>query len=364
MKKLALLCLVCFGMIACGDDPQGPPPPPPPPPIPEGTLPVVFHVLYETESNAQQNPSQFTINTQFNKLNQFYAATLFPAAGSTAIDVTFTLATHDPNGTALAEPGIHRVQYPGSVGMNAGNFLTRESNNSVKNKPIFWNPNRYINVWIFGFSEAEATVGGISVLPYSTSGHGIPGLPTADQYLTSLPTTMWGLCLNNSYFSAGESYLTFVHEMGHYLGLFHAFGEGSKANCAAYPSDNGDDYCSDTPKYDRPAYQIHFDATIATHGNVLPPDIYNELFTRTPCDGDPVYRSTNVMDYYMSDRNKFTPEQAARVVQVMDYSPLIPRSPAAATDLVKSVSEIPLGPAPDPVIIVCPPMGPTVQVQQ
>lgn len=49
---------------------------------------------------------------------------------------------------------------------------------------------------------------------------------------------------------------TLAHELGHYLGLFHAFSEktGDKSNSEEADNDEDTDYCTDTPSYNRVAY--------------------------------------------------------------------------------------------------------------
>ena len=65
-------------------------------------LPVVFHVLYEDATDAQQNPAQSVFVRHINRLNAFYAATLFGGGASVAVDVSFKLAATDPQGNKMA----------------------------------------------------------------------------------------------------------------------------------------------------------------------------------------------------------------------------------------------------------------------
>lgn len=197
-------------------------------------LPVVFHVLYEDATDAQQNPAQSVFVRHINRLNAFYAATLFGGGASVAVNVSFKLAATDPQGNKMAEPGIHRVSYAGAGSMDPVAFMDSKHPEGSANAGIFWDPNQYVNIWVFGFkssqeeADAGATVTGITHLPFAASRYPLDGLvlDEKDVYQDYLPTYMHGMTLNNSFFSEEEGAFTLWHEMGHYLGLFHAFADG------------------------------------------------------------------------------------------------------------------------------------------
>lgn len=355
MKKRILWILAALPWLLAGCEKDNPGTPPAPPDIPEGTIPVVFHILYEDPTNPIQYPDAAVFRKRIDQINAFYASTLFPDAASQKVNVTFTLADRDPKGNLLAEPGVDPVQYSGAANMSAADFLDSKRALQAHDKAILWDPNRYVNVWLFGFlvsadpQKDESNVTGISYLPYCTSAHPLNMLVTWDGAITQQPYYMHGITLNNRYFQpagttlfADEGMFTFCHEMGHYLGLRHAFSEPQKGETACGDPDNAsDDGCSDTPKYDRTTYQA------LLYANALPYD----AFYRQPCDGGDLFLSTNIMDYYMSLRTNLTAQQKARLEHVMAYSPWIPRSKTATKTLLENFTGEITDERPEPILM-------------
>ncbi|WP_298061602.1 M43 family zinc metalloprotease [uncultured Rikenella sp.] len=357
MKTKILLSLTAFALLLAGCKKDTAPQEPASSDIPNGTIPIVFHVLYENPADPIQNPDASVFRKRIGQINEFYAATLFPNAGSRKVQVTFTLATHDPTGRLLDEPGVNRVGYAGSANMSASEFLSAKRTLQARDKAILWDPNRYVNVWLFGFlvssdpEQDENNVTGISYLPYCTTAHPLDLLVKWDGAITQQPYYMHGITLNNRYFlphtSGGnllddEGMFTFCHEMGHYLGLRHAFSEPKEGEGDCDNPDNAsDDGCSDTPKYDRKTYQASF------YAGTLPYDRYY----RQPCDGGELCLSTNVMDYYYSLRTNLTAQQQARIEHVMAYSPWIPRSKAATKALLENFTGEITDERPEPILM-------------
>lgn len=310
------------------------------PDIEAGTVPVVFHVLYEDRTDAKQYPDPALFAQRVDQLNRFYAATLFPNAGSAAVSVKFVLATHDPTGQALADPGVHPFRYTGAANMSVDRFLDVDRVLAVRDREVLWDPNQYVNIWLFGFLESsdpnqnESDITGVSYLPYCTSSAPLTMLATWDGAITAAPYYMHGIALNNRYFPNDEGMFTLCHEMGHYLGLKHAFSESTsgQAACSNPDDDASDDGCSDTPKYDRAAYQQAFYKNLY---NGTPMPYEGTAYERQACNGR-IFTSTNVMDYFQSHRTNLTPQQKARIEHVLAYSPWIPRGKTATKALLEN----------------------------
>ena len=130
-----------------------------------------------------------------------------------------------------------------------------------------------------------------------------------------------------------------AHELGHYLGLHHAFNETEEGELATDCIDS--DYCDDTPPYDRNIYSLMYAAlseqAALEHRSVS----FDEVVTRINCLTGQEFISYNMMDYEVSCSDRFTSEQRDRIRHVLRYSPLIPgpkdvvktRSLAAKLDL-------------------------------
>ena len=204
------------------------------------TIPIVVHVIHNGEpigtgvniSDAQILSQLKVLNNDFNRLNEDQTNTpaLFQSvAGS--FDVQFVLAKQDPNG--LATNGIRRVQGSKSAWSLSDNFLLKSQS--------YWPTEDYLNVWVCNLTGFL----GYTQFPVSN----LPGLEgSSDERLTD------GIVVNyrefgsiddgtfdlDSRYNKGR---TLTHEMGHFFGLRHVWGDGT--NCTST------DYVADTPTQSR-----------------------------------------------------------------------------------------------------------------
>ncbi|MCX7728134.1 MAG: M43 family zinc metalloprotease [Bacteroidia bacterium] len=234
------------------------------------TIPVVFHVVHGGQAvGTYPNLAQGQINSQIQVLNADYAGTglnvgnypsnafvnfaaSLPAAnkdGSGRVKIAntgiqFCLATKDPNGNTLPEPGIDRINYVSKGWANPTSFTSPSSfqtyiNGTVKPNSI-WDPTRYFNVWVTDCSNSVGLLG-FATFP---AGTGLSGLSSGLGTATTDGVWIWAkACGSNSIFPGGTYQApynkgrTLTHEVGHWLGLRHIWGDGT---CAT-------DYCNDTP---------------------------------------------------------------------------------------------------------------------
>ncbi|MHB8261909.1 MAG: T9SS type A sorting domain-containing protein [Bacteroidia bacterium] len=234
------------------------------------TIPIIFHIIYSTGEavGSGHNISQAQVNSQIPILNADYGGTGYnssqyasmtlsghPAfydyavsAGLPAPDnggvviansgITFCLATKNPSGTTLTEPGIDRVAWESISGATdpASSNIQTLMDGTIKPATI-WDPTKYFNVW-------TSDGGSSGLLGYST----FPPLNAtspifSDENVSSVSTTdgVWVMyqSIGNTGNVAAPYNLgrTLTHESGHYFGLRHVWGDG---NCVT-------DYCNDTP---------------------------------------------------------------------------------------------------------------------
>jgi hypothetical protein len=195
------------------------------------TIPVVFHVLYKTSiqniSDAQINSQLAILNSDFRKLNTDFS-TVVPAAfqsfGADA-EIVFCKATRTPAG--VASTGIERKSVTSTFVFENSYYTTSGL--------TAWDPTKYLNIWIGRFSNSQLL--GFAYLP-SAAGLAYDGLCIGDQFFGNVGTA-------TAPFNKGR---TATHEIGHYFGLEHPWGDDNTA-CGTTGNSDG---VADTPATDNP----------------------------------------------------------------------------------------------------------------
>ncbi|MCF8239250.1 MAG: FG-GAP-like repeat-containing protein [Saprospiraceae bacterium] len=182
------------------------------------TLPIVFHIIH---NNGAENVADAAVMASVSNLNAAFqnVAPYGPSAG-VATQFQFCMAQQDPNG--MPTTGVDRFQ-------NSLTVMDKDFQDLAVKDLVRWDPGCYINVWVV--AEINSSASGNSVAGYATfpQSHGtlVDGIVIEAKYLGSNP----------------ENTVVLIHEMGHYLGLYHTFEGGcSNADC----TQDGDRVC-DTP---------------------------------------------------------------------------------------------------------------------
>jgi hypothetical protein len=197
------------------------------------TIPIIFHVI--TSGSGATNVAQSRIQAQLDQLNIDYrglAGSLDPLNAD--VEIEFCLATTDPSGNTLAEPGINRITTYG-----AGPFSDATVDGTIK-PATSWNPNNYFNVWVANLS------GGLLGWAQFPSNSGLGGMPANGGAANTdgvviLHTSVGSEANPNPSGAPYNRGRTLTHEAGHWLGLRHIWGDGG---CSV------DDFCADTPLSD------------------------------------------------------------------------------------------------------------------
>ncbi|MCB0842720.1 MAG: PKD domain-containing protein, partial [Bacteroidetes bacterium] len=248
------------------------------------TLPVVVHIIY---SNTTENISDEQILSQIEVLNQDYrrqnpdqdrTPREFKKI-ATDTEIEFCMASVDPDGNPTN--GIDRISISGSP------FSERFINEQIKPTTI-WNPDQYLNIWVCNIS------GGILGFAQFPTSSALTGLP-----VSSGSAQTDGVVINyNTFGTTGtvtapfDKGRTVTHEIGHWLGLRHIWGDGP---CGV------DDFCEDTPETNGANF-------------ACPPGTVG-------CDGTTAMVQ-NFMDYTDDAcMNLFTTNQKQRMRAVLENSP-------------------------------------------
>jgi PKD repeat protein len=188
-------------------------------------IPIVFHVVHEygveNISDQQVQDAVRILNEDFGKKNQDTIGVVSPfdtIIGNTRLE--FRLATLDPWGNCTN--GIEHIYNHQTVAADSYSKLNQ------------WDRERYLNIWVIGTMD-DPDVAGFAHYPTDVTGTGF-----------------WRdgvVMVHNSTGSIGTSIpyrsRALTHEVGHYLGLAHTWGNnndpGLASNCDL------DDAIDDTP---------------------------------------------------------------------------------------------------------------------
>lgn len=256
------------------------------------TIPVVVHVIHNGDLlGANENIFDQQVLSQIQVLNEdFRRKANSPGFNSNPVgadvEIEFALAKRDPSG--VLSNGINRVN------LGQESWSTDEIDDFVKPQTQ-WDPEKYLNIWVVKFTTNKLL--GYAQFP---SASGLPGL-NADSGAAITDGVVIGYTFfgSSSYFPGGtyindyDQGRTTTHEIGHYLGLRHIWGDGG---CDV------DDFCNDTPN-------------AGQENNGCPVGVDS-------CPNSPGFDMVeNYMDYTNDAcMNIFTADQKTRMITVMNNS--------------------------------------------
>jgi len=260
-------------------------------------VPVVVHVVHNGQAigvgvniTDTRIKSQIDVlNEDFNRLNSDAINTpsaFVPLAGS--MNIEFVLAKSDPEG--LPTTGIVRVN-----GGKATWSASSESDMAALKQKSYWSSDDYLNIWVTDLANNYL---GLAQFPVSN----LPGLEDYQDGLAEtdgvvIDHTVFGVGSPDSQYNLGR---TTTHEMGHFFGLRHIWGDDLGGSCA------GTDYANDTPNQGSETL------------NVCPSTVRTDACTTTA----PGIMYQNFMDYTDDAcMNIFTKDQITRMVTIIESSP-------------------------------------------
>ncbi|NOS91349.1 MAG: T9SS type A sorting domain-containing protein [Cyclobacteriaceae bacterium] len=267
------------------------------------TIPVVVHVIHNGESigtgvnisEAQILSQLKVLNNDFNRQNadQTNTPTLFqPVAGS--MDIEFVLAKQDPDG--LPTTGIVRVKGSKTSWVLNDNYTLKSQS--------YWPAEQYLNIWVTNLTDylgfAQSPVSPLAGLEEASNDRLTDGVVVNYRVFGSIDDGAFSL---KTQYNKGR---TLTHEMGHFFGLRHIWGDVSSCS--------GTDYVADTPVQ-----------SSSTSGCPVHP--------QTSCSTTKMFQ--NYLDYTDDAcMNLFTQGQADRMITILLSSPRrkeLPNSPALQT---------------------------------
>jgi hypothetical protein len=282
-------------------------------------IPVVIHIIHDGDCvGTGENITDAQAISQITVMNQDFRrmAATPGGANSTGLavdcEINFVLAKRDPAGNPSTGVVRHQITpYSNNVANGSGgpDWETRANVETMKTNTI-WDATKYLNMWTVRVGGNTIQNGGISDLlgyaqfPDATglSGLNASGGAANTDGVVAAYNAMGTNALNDGTFILNGSYnlgRTMTHEVGHWLGLRHIWGDGTGNEQTNTPDCSATDYCNDTPQAGWANY------TCTAVKNSCPSNPGNDM-------------TQNYMDYtYDNCMDTFTADQKTRMQVIM-----------------------------------------------
>lgn len=251
------------------------------------TIPVVVHIIH---NNGAENIADAQVLDGIQHLNDAFSNVGFydPSTG-VDVEIRFCLAEQDPDGNFST--GITRTVSPLTN-------MTMETQDLALKALIQWDPLSYMNIWLVNGINSVSIGPGVAGYAFFPSSHGNPEDGIVNE------AALFG--------SSPDLSKVHIHEVGHYLGLYHTFEGGCVNNDCQL---NGDRVCDTPPDASTAAVNCGSAVnTCATDDDDLSP---NNPFRPTSLGGlgDQNDQYINYMDYGLQTcQSMFSQGQKDRMI--------------------------------------------------
>jgi Pregnancy-associated plasma protein-A/Secretion system C-terminal sorting domain len=254
-------------------------------------IPVVVHVIHNQVNNAilGTNISDEQIYSQIKVLNEDYRrkeGTMGFNSSTIGADteIEFFLASVDPDGKPSS--GITR-----SYSLKTSFNIINDNDRLTMSNLSYWDSNKYLNIWVAPLSSGYI---GYGEFPYAETIEGLNIESNENLDGVYIDYTTFGKKTGTNTKGLYSFGRTATHEVGHWLGLYHTWGD---ERC-------GTDYVADTPQ------------AAAANSSAFCRDVFST------CSGT---RTRNLIEDYMdyspdSCMNIFTQGQKDRMRAALDFS--------------------------------------------
>jgi hypothetical protein len=284
-------------------------------------IPVVIHIVHNGDAlGTGENITDAQAISQITVMNQDFRRLAGTPGGANstglAVDceINFCLAQTDPNGLATTGVVRHNIApYSNNVANGAGgaDWETNADVETMKTNTQ-WDPNNYLNMWTIrpgGLALASGGLQGLLGYAQFPSSSGLSGLSASGgaantDGVVAAFDAMGTIALNDGTFILNPTYnlgRTMTHEVGHWVGLRHIWGDDG---CPASGGNvyTNEDFCADTPA----AAAANYTCSVVN--------------SCTAIAGNDMIQ--NYMDYTNdSCMDTFTADQKTRMIAVMTNSP-------------------------------------------
>jgi PKD repeat protein len=255
-------------------------------------IPVVVHIIHD---NGPENISDDDVKLGIRHLNEAFANIgAYDSTNGVSIGIEFCLAKQDELGRFTT--GITRTQSPLTE-------MTMESDDGELKNLSRWDTKRYLNIWLVREITSRASGPGVSGYAYPLTARGGPRDGVVNEARLFAGNT--------------DQAKIHVHEVGHYLGLYHTF-QGACGNDDCLQQG---DYICDTPP-DATSSPVPCEIVVNSCHDDDADHSVNNPFRPVSLGGvgDQPDMSNDYMDYGLQGcLNSFTEGQRLRMIAVLTH---------------------------------------------